>query len=435
MENYRTALILGYGRSGKAAERLLQSEGTETMVFSEENSSFTDLQKALAGEVFDVCVVSPGFALSHPWLIAVCSAGIPLLSELELGWSRRSGKVVAVTGSNGKSTAVKWIAESLQQAGLRAAIGGNYGVPVSEVVMDEPVLDWLVIEVSSFQLETAVNFRADAGVLLNVLPNHLDRHGTMENYRQTKARMFRQSVDGDCCIVPYELSRTLKADAPGAQGRWITFGADPAADYSYRGGMVFRGEEEFLDLNGTPFANEVLGGCTGAAVGAVMGACGIGSAAAVAAARRFTALPHRLQTIAEIDGVKYINDSKATNLAAIATALQACGNRIHLIAGGRAKESDFTFIKEILAERVSGLYLIGEASRTMEAAWKGVCPSVECGTMEEAVNCARAAAKSGDTVLLSPGCASFDQFQNFEQRGERFAELVGGSPDSGGASA
>lgn len=433
MEKYKTALILGYGRSGKAAERLLLSEETVVTVCSEESSSLADLQNILDGQDFDVSIVSPGFALDHPWVDAVRSAGIPLLSELELGWSRHGGKSVAVTGSNGKSTAVKWICESLQQAGLRAAIGGNYGIPTSEVVLDFPDLDWLVIEVSSFQLETVRDFRVEVGVLLNVLPNHLNRHGTMEEYRRVKARMFARSKSSDCCIVPNELVDVLRSDVPDAAGRWVTFGMDPSSDYVFGDGVVSCGGEIQLDLTGTPFASDVLGGCTGVAVTAVLQACGVDLKAVETVARRFAALPHRLQPVAEVDGVKYVNDSKATNLAAVAAALEACGQDIHLIAGGRAKETEFTFIKEILAERVMRIYLIGEASQALGLAWKDASPCVECGTLEAALGLARDRAEPGNTVLLSPGCASFDQFQSFEQRGERFIELVQGSVNGGGA--
>ena len=161
MEKYRTALILGYGRSGRAAERLLHAEGAETVVFTQEDTDETAVFETLEARDFDICIVSPGFGLSNPWIRAVCEAEIPLLSEVELGWSRHRGKTVAVTGSNGKSTAVKWICEMLQLAGQKAEIGGNYGIPACEAVLENPDLDWLVLEVSSFQLETVQDFRAE----------------------------------------------------------------------------------------------------------------------------------------------------------------------------------------------------------------------------------------------------------------------------------
>jgi len=427
MHTFHQALILGYGRSGKAAERLLTSEGCRTDVLAEESADELDLAKQLAAEKYEVCIVSPGFALSHPWVSAVRAAGIPLLSELELGWSRHKGKTVAVTGSNGKSTAVKWIHETLELAGLKSALGGNYGIPASEAVMKHPDSDWLVLEVSSFQLETVQEFRPDISILLNILPNHLDRHGSMEEYRRTKARVFGPAEAGsETCIVPASLVHTLKAALPDERKR-VTFGTETDADFRYDSGRIFQGTTSILNLCGTPFDSPVIGGCTGAAMAAFLSVSGISFDLARQSAERYNPLPHRQQRLGELDGVVYINDSKATNLAAMAAALEAAGGHIHLIAGGLPKESDYTFVKEILAERVRSIYVIGQASRAMYEAWNGVCLCVECGTLNEAFNRAREASRAGDTVLLSPGCASFDQFNGFEDRGEQFEELFRGA--------
>ncbi len=432
MNKYSTALILGCGRSGRAAERLLRTEETTVLVLAEESAGLPELIQVLEETSFEICIVSPGFALSHPWLSAVREAGVPLLSELELGWSRHRGKTVALTGSNGKSTAVKWICEMLQLAGLKAAIGGNYGIPACEVVLENPDLDWLVLEVSSFQLETVQKFHAEVAVLLNVLPNHLNRHETMEIYRRTKARIFGSSQSGDMCLVPADLLSQLEQDMDGAVREWTTFGLSKEADYFYQNGQVFHDDESVLDLTGTLFDSPVLGGCSGAAVAAVAQACGVPYSVTTGAARCFEPLPHRVQQVGEIGGVAYVNDSKATNLAAMAVGLEACGKNIHLIAGGVPKESDYTFIKEILAERVRRIYLVGQVSRAMYQAWNGVCLCVECGTLETAFNTAQSAAKSGETILLSPGCASFDQFHSFEERGACFMALFQKSVQGGG---
>ena len=432
METYGTALILGYGRSGRAAERLLKLEGCRTTVLTEETAGEAELSLALAQNRFDVCLVSPGFGLSHAWLEAVRQAGVPILPEFELGWSRHRGKTVAVTGSNGKSTAVKWICEMLQAAGRTAAIGGNYGIPACETVLDHPDIEWLVLEVSSFQLETVRRFRADAAVVLNVLPNHLDRHETMENYLRTKARIFEfSSPAGDVCLVPAELLESFRNAVKGDR-KWITFGRDPGADYVFRDGNVLRDSVPVLNLSGTLFDSPVLGGCTGAAAAALADVCGIDSAAAEQAAARFKPLPHRLQKVGVYKGVTYIDDSKATNLAAMKAAIEVSGKNIHLIAGGLPKESDYTFVKEILAERVRRIYVIGQASRAMYRAWNEICPCVECGSLENAFSTAQNAAGAGDTILLSPGCASFDQFDGFEERGERFSALFSKAIPAGG---
>ena len=423
MKTFKNALILGCGRSGKAAERLLRAELCAVQVVAEDRLSLAELVELLQRERFEVCVVSPGFGLSHPWVEAVCAEGIPLLSELELGWSRHRGKTIALTGSNGKSTAVKWICESLCAAGLKAEIGGNYGVPACEVVMDCPALDWLVLEVSSFQLETADTFSPEVAAVLNILPNHLDRHGSMETYWQMKARIFG-AVSGNVCVVPSAWLERFRGEANDDK-RWLTFGDD--ADYSYAGGKVYSEGRAVADLSGTLFNHPVLGACTGAAVSAVLSAVEVDLEFMETAARSFVPLPHRMQALGSIDGVEYINDSKATNLAAMATAVQGCRSPVHLIAGGLAKESDFNFVKEILAERVRRIYLVGKASRSMYQAWKSTCSCVECETLEVAFQAAKSAAKPEEVVLLSPGCASFDQFCSFEERGRCFTTLFEGA--------
>ncbi len=417
MKKQQTALILGQGRSGRAAERLLQSEGCATTVLSEESVGLPELLHVLEENRFEVCVVSPGFALFHPWIEAVRAAGIPLLSELELGWSRHAGKTVAVTGSNGKSTAVKWICDMLRLAGQGAEIGGNYGIPACEVVRANLDLEWLVLEVSSFQLETVRDFQPEVAVLLNVLPNHLDRHGNMECYRRSKERIFGKRP-GAVCVAPFDLLSELEVERD-----WTTFGNDPRADYFFKNGRIFQGLDEVANLSGTLFDSSILGSCTGAAGLAVAAACGVPSSVAEAAAQCFEPLPHRLERLGELGGVTYINDSKATNLAAMAVALEACAPGIHLIAGGLPKETDFTFVEEILAERATSIYLVGHVSRAMYQAWNGVCRCVECGTLKNAFEAAQNAAQPGETVLLSPGCASFDQFKSFEERGALFAAL------------
>jgi UDP-N-acetylmuramoylalanine--D-glutamate ligase len=370
--------------------------------------------------------------MDHPWLRAVRDAGIPLLSALELGWSRFKGRTVAVTGSNGKSTAVKWLCETLRVAGYKAEIGGNYGIPACEVVLNHPDMEWLVLEVSSFQLETVVDFRADVAMVLNVFPNHLDRHGSMEVYRRTKARIFgSSSLAGDASLVPYELLHLFRQDVE-AERNWVTFGTSPEADFCYDRGKVLHETQPILDLCGTGFESPIIGSCTGAAIAAFCMTAGVPTAAAEAAAQAFQPLPHRVQRLGELNGIVFVNDSKATNLAAMAAALETCGGGIHLIAGGLPKESDYTFLKEILAQRVRSIYLIGQASRAMYLAWSGVCFCVECGTLEEAFNTATGAAGAGEIVLLSPGCASFDQFRSFEERGDRFTALFRDAVQAGG---
>ncbi len=414
MHDFKTALVLGCGRSGRAAEALLRSEDVHVVSVSQESTPeyhYDDL-----GFIPDAAVVSPGFAPDHPWVLDLKKRGIALLAELELGWSRRHCPVIAVTGSNGKSTAVKWIAEALEQDGKRAVICGNYGLPVCTAVRMSDVPDWLVMEVSSFQLETIQHFRPEIGVLLNLLPNHLDRHGDMETYRRIKFRLFENMTPGDCIVCPAEFFQSLEEMVPTPEKR--SFGTGAGADYIFADGAVGP-----VDVRGTYFDNPVLRPAA-AAVAAVGAACGLPPAAVERAARRFEPLPHRLQTVAEIDAVRYIDDSKATNLAAMCAALSMCAGTVHLIAGGRSKETEFSFAKDLLARRRVHLYLIGEASSAMQKAWQDVADCLPCGTLEEAVCAARKRANPGETVLLSPGCTSFDRFSGFEERGECFTRAV-----------
>jgi UDP-N-acetylmuramoylalanine--D-glutamate ligase len=417
VRKYKKALVVGCGRSGRAAEALLRSEKCETLSLDESTTDFSAFQSQVSSFLPEIAVVSPGFSLKHPWIKDLIERGVPLLSELELGWSRRQCPVIAVTGSNGKSTVVKWIVEALAQAGQTAVPCGNYGFPVCDAVMLRNVPDWLVIEVSSFQLETVHEFRPEIGLLLNVLPNHLDRHGTMEAYRNLKFRLFENMRKTDTAVISFDL---FPAIGKKTSHVWKTFGAEQGADFRYSDGRV--GE---INLNGTRFANEILG-VAGAAVAAVCAACGLPPPAVEVSARTFVPLPHRTALVAEIDGVQYVDDSKATNLVAMCAAVKMCSGKVHLIAGGRPKESDFSLAKDLLAQRVSHLYLIGEASGAMQAAWGDAVRCDSCGTLENAVIAAQKQAKPGETVLLSPACTSFDQFRDFNERGDCFAAAVRG---------
>lgn len=364
MSTYRSVLVLGRGRSGRAAEALLRSEGR--MVYTVCEEQMPDFSCDDLDFDPDVAVLSPGFAMDHPWVRELKEHGVPLLSELELGWSRRHCPVIAVTGSNGKSTVVKWLADALTQAGHRAVPCGNYGFPVSAAVMLPEVPDWLVMEVSSFQLEAVHEFYPHIGVLLNVLPNHLDRHGDLETYRNLKLRLFDHMHDAGTAIVPFDFLQPLERNGIPEQRIsrvWKTFGVEEGAEVRFEGGRV--GD---VDLSGTYFDNEVLGPAA-AAVTAFWEICGLPREILEQAARRFKPLPHRMQTVAEMDGVHYVDDSKATNLAAMCAALRMTSGRVHLIAGGRPKESNWSFAKDLLEQRGSHLYLIGEACGAMQTAW------------------------------------------------------------------
>ncbi|MBI2438716.1 MAG: UDP-N-acetylmuramoyl-L-alanine--D-glutamate ligase [Lentisphaerae bacterium] len=372
---------------------------------------------------FEVAIISPGISASAAAVQAITARGIPVVSELELGWSRATCRVLAITGSNGKSTLVKLCAEALAQAGQRVVIAGNYGVPVAAVVSERRKLDWLVLEVSSFQLETVQAFRPDVGVLLNVTPNHLDRHGDLPTYRGLKARLFARMTAADTGIVEQAIMPEIQALAHSSN-RWIVAGISPTADCFYQSGAIHNSiSREKIELRGTMFDNEIMG-LTAAAAMAALSACGVAARHLVAAARAFKPLPHRMQALGAVRGIRVVNDSKATNLAAMLAALTITPAPIRLIAGGLPKRESYEPARELLASKVTGVYLIGQAAEAMAAAWRETLPCIMCGTLEQAVATAWKEAKPGETILLSPACASFDQFHSFEERGERFSNLI-----------
>lgn len=432
----RHAVVLGLGASGAAAARLLRAEGAAVTVLERDMGPAADAFRqelealgtrvligsaSLPTEPVDLCVTSPGVPLHAPWQQEARARGLPVLAELELGWSRRppATKVVAVTGSNGKSNAVKWITEALAEAGFAVALGGNYGPPVCQVVREHRALDWLVLEVSSFQLETIRHFRAELGLLLNLVPNHLDRHGDLETYRAAKARLFANLQAGDVALVHEDCLSWLPPARAGAA--WRTFGRSATADYRYEAGRVLQGAHVLADVSGSYFGNDVLGVNAAGVLGA-LAAGGLEVDAAARVARVFRPLPHRMETVAEGRGVRFINDSKATTLTALAAAVRMCGGPVRLIAGGLLKEKDLGSVKEVLEQHAAGVYLIGRASESMASAWSASVRCIPCETLAAAMEMAWREAQPGETILLSPGCASFDQFRNFEERGERFRQ-------------
>jgi len=395
----RQALVLGNGRSGKAAAELLRRDGAQVVVLDGEDD-FPD------GDL-DLCVTSPGIALDHRWQITARAAGVPVVSELQLGaehWRTLGGRMLAVTGSKGKSSVVKLVASAL--GGVPC---GNYGLPLCEVVLrsqDDRVraptspLPWAVVEVSSFQLETT-ELPADAfeaAALLNLQEDHLDRHGSAEVYHGLKRgllEMAKVKIDGTELV---EASDDVKL------------------------------------LAGSYFDNPVLQ-VNGRCAIALMRSAGLGEAAIAAAFAGFEPLPHRMQLVAEKSGVRWVDDSKATSLAALAAGVEmavaslgraesGCENRVLLIAGGLGKGDNPLSVIPRLRSGVKKVYLIGSCADQLSCAWRETVPCEVCGTLDRAVESARRDTISGDVVLLSPGTASFDQFKSYGARGDAFAALV-----------
>ncbi len=432
------ALVLGLGASGEAAARLLLRQGrgvtvadTASGAAQEEKARglreagcvvYTGLSELPEGD-FGLAVVSPGIPMDNAWIVALRERGVPVISELELGWRFSRSRILAVTGSNGKSTLVKLCREAIEQDGFTAVAGGNYGIPLSAIACCEPAPDWVVVEVSSFQLETVDQFCPDAGILLNLNPNHLDRHKTMDEYTRMKARLFARMTGGQTAVISEDAPSAVREAIP-AGGRVATFGLSAVASFRYERGLITGpGLNHPVPVEGTIFDNEVMGVTAAACVAALVGV-GLSPEGVTAAAQSFKRLPHRMQTITTIRGVTFINDSKATNLAALGAGLGMAQGPVRLIAGGLLKERDLDSVKKILAKRVRGVYIIGKYSQVMANAWSDAVPCLICADLKEAVRRAWKDAESGEVVLLSPGCASFDQFKSFEDRGEQFSEIV-----------
>ena len=431
-------LVLGLGASGEAAAQLLLRQGRRVMVVDAGASPALEQKaqslRAKGCQVFigtrslpetqiEFAVLSPGIPDTDPWVSALRARGVPVISELELGWRACKSRMLAVTGSNGKSTLVKLCCESLQKAGFTAEAGGNYGRPLSALACLEPAPEWVVVEVSSFQLEAVEQFVPEAGVLLNINPNHLDRHGTMECYADMKSRLFKCMDHRHVAVIPENISEWIRAAVP-AGCRIATFGLSRTSSFYYEaGGIHGTSLVQPVSVAGTIFDNEVMGVTAAACVAALAGA-GVLPQCVTAAANDFQCLPHRMQKVAEIDGVSFVNDSKATNLAAMAAGVRMARGPVRLIAGGLLKEKDLNSVKKVLVNKVHGVYIIGKYSLVMAAAWQSELSCVVCADLQEAVNRAWQDAQRGEVILLSPGCASFDQFRSFEDRGEQFLRIV-----------
>ncbi len=437
-ENVREALVLGLGRSGAAAARLLAGMGWRVTVVDRGAGTVAvpDGVRFVANAVelppgdFGLCVVSPGIDCQSAWVREMVARCKDVISELELGWHHCRCPVLAVTGTNGKSTLVKLLADLLTAGGLRSEPSGNYGIPLCESAGRSDALDWVVAEVSSFQLELVREFRPRIGIMLNLQPDHLGRHGSMARYGALKARQFRAMRTGDTALV-YEADFEAMREAAGAcSPSWIKFGAGEdcaarfdAALHEVRYLPADGGDEVRVSLLDTGFDNPVTGLAAAAAVAAAT-LCGLDAPTIEAVIAGFVPLAHRMQPVATVAGVRYVNDSKATNLTSLQAALEMTSAPVRLIVGGQLKEKDLDFVKEVLKKRVESVYLIGEAALAFAAAWQDCVPCRQCGDLETAVMAARKDAKAGDMVLLSPGCASFDQFRSYADRGDQFREFV-----------
>ena len=365
-------------------------------------------------------IKSPGVPQQAPAIRAGRERDAVVLGELELAWRLIPNEFVAVTGTNGKTTTTEWIGHVYREAGLPVVVAGNVGTAVSSLIGELADDVTVACEASSFQLEDTVAFSPEAAVLLNLSPDHLDRHGTYGAYVAAKLRIFVNQGNYDVAVAPSGLG----VEDLGGCARRVTFGPGPGAELSERAGYLWWDERPVVGVGEIALPG-MHNRWNAMATAAVCLARGIEAEAVAAGLRTFAGVRHRLERIAVKDGVTWVNDSKATNVASTVVALEAFDAPIHLIAGGRGKQQDLSPLRPLVAEKCRAVYLIGEAARALADALAptGV-PLHETGDMEHAVAMARAAAHDGEIVLLSPACASFDQYRDFEDRGDHFRALV-----------
>jgi UDP-N-acetylmuramoylalanine--D-glutamate ligase len=443
----KRVLVVGLGRSGVAAATFLQEQGARVIVsdtkteaqLQNEISLLLDrgisIETGRHGErTFrdqDLIVVSPGVPSDQPQLQQARTLGIPVIGEVELACRFLKGRIIAITGSNGKTTTTTLAGEILAKSGKKTLVGGNIGTPVISLAGQSRADGFDVLEISSFQLETIQQFRPYIAAVLNVTPDHLDRHRTFQAYVEAKARIFenQQSTDFGILNADDPTCAGLKSKVKGAlywfsRKQRVESGASVTHD---NGQIIFRAngqETSVLSLNDIHLkgAHNLENVLAAVCIGMIAGCTPQQVRAAVT---EFHGVEHRLELAATIHGVAYYNDSKATNVDATIKALESFPGSIHLILGGKDKGSDYTLLNPLLRERVKRAYLIGAAAEKIGAQIQGPAQIVYSGTLERAVRQAFDAAVSGDVVLLAPACASFDQFENYEQRGQVFKELVG----------
>jgi UDP-N-acetylmuramoylalanine--D-glutamate ligase len=444
----KRVLVVGLGKSGVASALFLESRGALVTVsdakredqLRHEIPALLDrgitVETGKHGErTFgnqELIVVSPGVPGELPALQHARRLGTPIIGEIELTARFLQGKIIAITGSNGKTTTTTLTGEIIASGGRKTLVGGNIGTPAITFVEQSSPVTWVVLEISSFQLESIETFHPHISAVLNLTPDHLDRHGSMEQYIAAKARIFENQGAGDYAVLnaDHEATRQL-AKRIKPQVLWFSRKHEvERGAFVKDGAIVVRGvvsqNQETVEI--MPLAEIALKGAHN--VENVLAAVTIGMAAGVepAAIRRavkdFRAVEHRLEYVATLRGVQYYNDSKATNVDATIKALESFPANVHLILGGRDKDSDYSELNPLIAARVKRVYTIGEAAAKIESQIGGAAPVLSAQTLEAAVREAAELAAAGDIVLLAPACASYDQFSSYEHRGRVFKELV-----------
>ena len=448
----KRVLVVGLGKSGIAAALFLESRGAQVTVsdakredqLRREIPALLDRgitvetghhgERTFAGQ--ELIVVSPGVRGDLAALQNARRLGIPVIGEIELTARFLTGKIVAITGSNGKTTTTTLTGEIIASGGRKTLVGGNLGTPAITFVEQSSPDTWVVLEISSFQLESIETFRPHISAVLNITPDHLDRHGSMEHYVAAKTRIFENQGAGDYAVLnaDHEATRRLAQGLkPELLPKLLWFSCKHEVErgaFVKDGAIVVRDvvvrDGEAVEI--MPLSEIALKGAHN--VENVLAAVAIGMAAGVepAAIRRavkdFRAVEHRLEYVTTLGGVQYYNDSKATNVDATIKALESFPANVHLILGGRDKDGDYRELKPLIAGRVKRVYTIGEAAAKIESQIGGAAPVVSAQTLEAAVRQAAGLAAAGDIVLLAPACASYDQYSSYEHRGRAFKELV-----------
>jgi UDP-N-acetylmuramoylalanine--D-glutamate ligase len=434
-------VVVGGGRSGMAAAELLAARGAQV--------TLTDTATSLAGAdalqrrgiavelgshrpaLFtnaDLIVVSPGVSLDQDAIAAARRQGVPVIGEVELASQWLAGRIIAITGTKGKSTTTTLAARMLQEAGFVVTAGGNLGTPLSAQVAESRPDSIHVVEVSSFQLESSDTFHPWIAALLNLSPDHLDRHSSFAEYARAKARIFRRQSSDDWAVVNADDPLALDT-ARHARARRFDFGFDaPLADgVTVDGEAIVRRDRgqaapllplTSVRLPGRHLLGDVL---AAAAVGCV---AGVPPAAMQRAVERFEGLEHTLERVGEIGGIRFVNDSKATNIAAASRSIESFDHGVVAIIGGRYKGGEFADLRHPLASRAVAVIAIGEAAPRIETALRGVIGVERASSMREAVRRAHALAPAGGVVLLAPACSSFDMFRDYADRGRAFRDAV-----------
>ena len=437
-DNQKVA-VLGAGLSGSAAALLLRSEGAEVTVLdsAEETnllkSTIDNLQahgvRVICGAAADkdsgayqLAVLSPGIDPASPLARNFLSRGIETIGELELGWQFCKVPVIAVTGTNGKTTTTELLAQMLNACGQRTIACGNIGKPLSEVAHEKQAFDVLTVEVSSFQLEAIRTFRPSISLWLNFAPDHLDRYRSVSDYRAAKLRIFENQNESDVSVV------NAIEKLPAVRPRKITFSAytDQADFRVSQGAIVYHGEEVLrladTKLRGLHNIENLMATLAGGM------ARGLPFGEMVPPLRVYEPRPHRCEFVRELSGVEYVNDSKATNLDAVDKALRAQSKPVILIAGGKDKGFSFDALRSLVKEKVKSTILIGEMAESIRRSWNGAVQSQIANSLADAVERAHASARPGDMVLFSPGTSSFDMFKSYADRGDQFRALVQALP-------